>query len=62
MDPSIFSDWQTVLYSTSFHLYSIIGFIVTILVGIFASLFARICYNPRRVEQFVLHPIIRCEL
>ena len=54
-----FSDWQTVLYSTSYHLYALIGFLVCLLVCLFVSLISRMFVTFKDVEPLLLHPLVR---
>ena len=55
----ISSDWQTVLYSTSYHLYALIGFLVCLLVCLFVSLISRMFIQFKEVEPLLLHPLVR---
>ena len=59
-----FSDWQTVLYSTSYNLYAPIGFFVCLCVSIIVSLIVHGIKLARGkktnyVEPILLHPLVR---
>jgi hypothetical protein len=48
------------LYSTSYHLYALSGFLICLIVTLVVSILARLCirqYKP--VEPLLLHPLVR---
>ena len=53
-------DWEQVLYSTSYHLYALSGFLICLILCLFTSLLSRLCMRHYRpVEPLLLHPIVR---
>lgn len=53
-------DWDDILYSTSYHLYALSGFLICLIVCLFVSLMARLCMRQYRpVEPLLLHPLVR---
>ena len=48
------------MYSTSYHLYALCGFLICLIVCLFVSLISRICMRQYRpVDQVLLHPLVR---
>ena len=55
-----FRDWQDILYSTSYHLYALSGFLICLIVCLFVSLISRLFLRQYRpVEPLLLHPLVR---
>ena len=57
---NFFREWDDILYSTSYHLYALSGFLICLIVCLFVSLISRICMREYRpVEPMLLHPLVR---
>jgi len=53
-------EWDDILYSTSYHLYALSGFLICLIVCLVVSLISRICMREyRSVEPMLLHPLVR---
>ena len=53
-------NWDDILYSTSYHLYALSGFLICLIVCLFVSLLSRLCLRQYRpVEPLLLHPLVR---
>ena len=64
VEPTFFyipdGDWEEILYSTSYHLYALSGFLICLIICLFTSLLSRLCMRHYRpVEPLLLHPIVR---